>query len=86
MPGSTTTQDQGRARDHVRPRFAFRYLNGVSVLIALFEAQWLACAFPCRRFATGLAADNARLGADAVRYSFIVRDLHPLLPAGLPAH
>ena len=33
----------------------------------------------------GLAADDARLGADAVRYSFIVVDLHHLLPAGLPA-
>jgi hypothetical protein len=26
------------------------------------------------------------LGVDVVRYSFIVRDLHPLLLAGLPAH
>ena len=29
---------------------------------------------------------NARLGADADRYSFIVVDLHHLLLAGLPAH
>jgi hypothetical protein len=28
---------------------------------------------------------NARLGADVVRYSFIVVDLHHLLLAGLPA-
>ena len=28
----------------------------------------------------------ARLGADVVRYSFIVVDLHHLLLAGLPAH
>ena len=39
---------------------------------------------PRRRFAPGLAAD-ARLGADAIRYSFIVVDLHHLLLAGLPA-
>ena len=36
--------------------------------------------------APGLTADDARLGADAVRYSFIVVDLHHLLLAGLPAH
>ena len=41
---------------------------------------------PCRRFAPGLATDDARLGAVAVRYSFTVVDLHHLLLAGLPAH
>ena len=40
---------------------------------------------PGRRFAPGLAADDARLGADVVRYSFIIVDLHDLLLA-LPAH
>ena len=30
--------------------------------------------------------DHARLGADVVRYSVIVSDLHRLLVAGLPAH
>jgi hypothetical protein len=49
-------------------------------------AQWLACTFPCRRFAGILTNACARLGADAVRYSFIVVDLHHLLLAGLPAH
>src|SRR5882724_8204094 len=51
-----------------------------------FAVQWLACAFPCRRFAGALAGVCARLRADVDRYSFIVRDLHPLLFAGLPAH
>src|ERR1700730_5318764 len=32
------------------------------------------------------AARDARLGASAVHYSFTVRDLHPLLLTGLPAH
>ncbi len=41
---------------------------------------------PCRRFADILAEFDARLGADVVRYSFIVVDLHHLLLAGLPAH
>jgi hypothetical protein len=51
-----------------------------------FAVQWLACALPCRRFAPALADDGARLRADVGRYSFTVRDLHPLLLAGLPAH
>jgi hypothetical protein len=37
---------------------------------------------PCRRFAGILADDDARLGADADRYSFTVVDLHHLLLAG----
>src|SRR5215469_2765468 len=49
-------------------------------------AQWLACTFPCRRFADILADASARLGADVGRYSFIAVDLHHLLLAGLPAH
>src|SRR5580700_9209077 len=51
-----------------------------------FVARWLACALPYRRFVDALANANARLGADADRYSFIVSDFHRLLPAGLPAH
>ena len=42
-----------------------------------YAAQWLACELPCRRFAFILADDGARLGANVVRYSFIVS-----LPAG----
>ena len=86
MPGSRTTQDRKRARVDAHPRFAFRCDNGVGVPIDSFAAQWLAYAHPCRRFAPGLAADDARLGADVVRYSFIAVDLHHLLLAGLPAH
>ena len=50
------------------------------------SCQWLACVFPYRRFADILADACARLGADVVRYSFIVVDLHHLLLADLPAH
>jgi hypothetical protein len=49
----------------------------------LCEAQWLAYAFPYRRFAVALAGYRARLRVDADRYSFIVSDLHRLLLAGL---
>ena len=41
---------------------------------------------PYRRFVDALMDGNARLGADVVRYSFIVSDFHRLLLAGLPAH
>jgi hypothetical protein len=48
-----------------------------------FAARWLAYALPYRRFAAALTDDDARLGADVDRYSFIVTDLHRLLLAGL---
>ncbi len=86
MPGSSTTRDRSCARVDAHPRFAFRCDNGVGAPIDSFAAQWLAYAHPYRRFAPGLAADDARLGADVVRYSFIAVDLHLLLLAGLPAH
>jgi hypothetical protein len=41
---------------------------------------------PYRRFADTLAEACARLGADVVRYTFIAKDFHHLLLAGLPAH
>ena len=50
-----------------------------------FAAQWLAYALPYRRFTCALTGAGARLGADAVRYSFIAADFHRLLLAGLPA-
>jgi hypothetical protein len=86
MPGSSTTQDRTCARVGAHPRFAFRCDNGVGVPIDFFAAQWLAYTFPCRRFASGLTADGARLGASAVRYAFTVVDWRHLLLAGLPAH
>jgi len=66
---------------------AFRFGNSVGIRnYETFAARWLACTVPCRRFAPGLAARHARLGADVDRYSFVVSDSHRLLLAGLPAH
>src|SRR5450756_1951572 len=66
---------------------AFRYTDSVGTRNQFsIAAQWLAFALPYRRFADILADACARLGADVVRYSFIVVDLHHLLLAGLPAH
>ena len=87
MPGSPTTPGRPGARAVAPVRLAFRQRNSVGTREEpTFAAQWLACAIPCRRFANALAGTNARLGADVVRYSFIVEDLHLLLLAGLPAH
>ncbi|MGF6472729.1 hypothetical protein QFZ89_007980 [Paraburkholderia youngii] len=87
MPGSTTTPGHPGARDYALGRFAFRYTDSVGTRDQFsIVAQWLACTYPCRRFADILADARARLGADVVRYSFIAVDLHHLLLAGLPAH
>src|ERR1700682_103522 len=86
MPGSQTTRSRSRARAGARDRVAFRWSDGVGAPIESFRGSMAGLYNPCRRFAPGLAADGARLGADAVRYSFIAVDSHHLLLAGLPAH
>jgi hypothetical protein len=87
MPGSATALSRTGARNNAPTRVAFRQRYGVGAQNDVdFAAQWLACAFPCRRFAEVLADNCARLGADVVCYSFIAVDLHHLLLAGLPAH
>ena len=80
MPGSMTTPGQTGARDGAPAHIAFRYPNGVGAREHKpFAAPWPACTLPCRRFAPHLAVRHARLGAGVDRYSFTVRDLHPLL-------
>jgi hypothetical protein len=87
MPGSLTTRSQTASRDGETARVAFgvRHTLGAPDGITI-AAQWLAYAHPYRRFASVLADQRARLGADVGRYSFIAEDLHLLSPAGLPAH
>ena len=83
MPGSSTTPGCPSACVGALGHIAFRYTDSVGARNQFsFAAQWLACTFPCRRFADILADACARLGADAVRYSFIAVDLHHLLLAG----
>src|SRR5664280_2097047 len=87
MPGSSTTPGCPSACVGALGHIAFRYTDSVGTRNQFsIAAQWLACTFPYRRFADILADACARLGADVVRYSFIVVDLHHLLLAGLPAH
>src|SRR5438552_11041808 len=87
MPVSLTTLGRPDARDGAPDVLPSTVGNAsASQKYVVFEAQWLAYALPCRRFTPALADDGARLGADVVRYSFIVVDLHHLLLAALPAH
>ena len=56
MPGSTTTPGRPGACDGAPDRVAFRaYARRRHPGKYAFAAQWLACAFPCRRFADTLA-------------------------------
>src|ERR1700686_2136689 len=73
----------------VTPGTATRYSNEIrEFYTAAADVHWIT--FANRRmwwyFANALASACARLRADVDRYSFTVRDLHPLLLAGLPAH
>jgi hypothetical protein len=87
MPGSSTTPGRPSACVGALGHFAFHYTDSVGTRNQFsIAAQWLACTFPCRRFAGILTDACARLGADVARYTFIVVDLHHLLLAGLPAH
>ena len=87
MPGSLTTRSRTASRggETVHIAFGVRHTLGAPDGIT-FAARWLAYAHPYRRFAPALADRRARLGADVIRYSFIAEDVHPLSPAGLPAH
>ena len=84
MPGSSTTPGRTGTRDDaptVLP--SVKTTTSAPGLIQAFAAQWLAYVLPYRRFVVTLTSANARLGADADRYSFTVVDLHHLLLAGL---
>lgn len=68
------------------PNLAFRVLKRVGIRdMNHFLAPWLACTFPCRRFADILTDARARLGGDVARHAFNAMDFHHLHLAGLPA-
>jgi hypothetical protein len=62
-PGCPGTHDVGPI--HVAFRDLYLYCVGTRDIHIV--AQWLAYAVPCRRFTPGLAASDARLGADVGR-------------------
>src|SRR5262245_59003900 len=73
MPGSSTTPGRPSACVGALGHFAFHYTDSVGTRDKFsIAAQWLACTFPCRRFADILTDASARLGADVARYTFIV--------------
>src|SRR6202035_1478339 len=72
--------------DIVLDDVAFRLRNSVGTRNCRFRGSMAGLCLPYRRFVDVLANGNARLGADVVRYTFIVSDFHRLLLAGLPAH
>jgi hypothetical protein len=84
MPGSPTTPRHMSARAGAPRRVAFRPSNGVGprnwslTRLNGWPMHSPADASPCT-----LAGTCARLGADVVRYTFIVTDFHRLLLAGL---
>lgn len=87
MPGSLTTRSRTASRGGETVHMAFGVGHTLGAPDGMtFAARWLAYAHPYRRFAPALADRRARLGADVIRYSFIAEDVHPLSPAGLPAH
>jgi len=86
-PGSQTTRSRRGTRADAPHRMAFRCRESVGTPDdECYVAQWLARTLPCQRFVPRLAVRHAWLGASGVRCSFTVRDLHPLLLAGLPTH
>jgi hypothetical protein len=83
MPVSLTTPGWSGARNNASAHVAFRETDNVGTRnFQAFAAQWLAYALPYRRFDGSLEDAVARLGADAVGYTFIVADFHHLLLAG----
>jgi len=82
MPGSLTTLGRPGASVSVLPS---ANCTASAPRFYAFAAPWLAYALPYRRFTCALTGAGARLGADAVRYSFIAADFHRLLLAGIPA-
>ena len=83
MPVSLTTPGWADPRNNASVHVAFRKTDDVGTRdFQAFATQWLAYAFPYRRFDAALADYVARLGADAVCYSFIAADFHHLLLAG----
>ena len=60
MPGSLTTPGRPSARVDALVRVAFRTVNGVGTRnCKTLAAQWLACRFPCQRFAVTLTGNCA---------------------------
>ena len=67
MPGSTTTRGWLMSRHDDTHHVAFCGTNNIGTPNLAYAAQYLACAFPCERFAASLADRRASLGAGVAR-------------------
>ena len=86
MPGSLTTPGRPGARDDAPRRIAFHDLHGVGTQNRnLSRLNGWPMRPPVNASPKPSRVTAHELGADVDRYSFIVRDLHSLLLAGLPA-
>ena len=86
MPGSLTTPGRPNARDDAPRRLAFHDLHGVGTQNRkLSRLNGWPMRSPVNASLRPSRATAHDSGADVDRYSFIARDLHPLLLAGLPA-
>src|SRR6202162_6742174 len=86
MPGSLTTPGRPNARDDSPRRVAFHDIHGVGTQNRkLSRLNGWPMRSPVNASLRPSRATAHDSGADVDRYSFIARDLHPLLLAGLPA-
>src|SRR5713226_10172251 len=86
MPGSLTTPGRPGARDDAPECVAFRHLHGVGTQNRnLSRLNGWPMRPPVNASPKPSRATAHDSGPNVDRYSFIVRDLHSLLLAGLPA-
>lgn len=81
--GSTTTQDRPGTRDCAPVRIAFRFDDSVGIPIAIFRSSIPSPSIPLFTLRRTLHSARRKTRGRVVRYSFLVRLLHPLLHAGL---
>ena len=93
MLGSLTAPGRPTARDSAAGRVAFQAGNPAGTRDNAFtrldgqpRLDPLRGSSTCRGFALPLAEPDARRGAGVARQAFTAKDLHLLLPVGLPTH
>jgi hypothetical protein len=81
--GSTTTQDRPGTCVSAPVRIAFRFDDSVGVPIAIFRSSIPSPSVPVFTLQRWLHSARCKTRGRVVRYTFLVRLLHPLLHAGL---
>lgn len=81
--GSPTTQDWPKARAIAHGHAAFRFDDSVGILIAIFRSSIPSPSVPLFTLQCTPRDVHCKTRGRVVRYSLLVRLLHPLLHAGL---